>query len=337
MILFFYFFVFIISIFALANKEKANYFNILYWFTGFLLIVYTAFRDGDAVADYHEYIRYYENYEDTLVEPTYWFISYLVHNTFDSPIFVFIIYALLGISLKFVAIKQLSKLVFLSVLIYISYFFILHELTQIRAGVASGMLLLCIKPLYERNLRLFLLYAFIATLFHVSAIIIFLFWFLDPFRLNRKLYALLVPIAYIVYFLNVNLVYIIPIPYIKEKIDIYQALIEDQNINVFNWVYLVRCLILYYFLYFFSKLEQCNKYAILLIKLFAISLCSFTLFASMPVLGFRISELIGIVEVILLPFIYYTISPRKISKVLILIIVFVFSYVQIFHGSLIAR
>lgn len=336
MILFFYFFIFIISIFVFANKEKAKYFQYLYIFIGFILIIYTAFRDGNAVADYNTYLDYYEDYADSLVEPSFVFISFLVHHTFNNPIWVFIVYAILGVTLKFIAIKQLSKLAFLSVLIYMSYFFILHELTQIRVGVASGMLLLCIKPLYERNLKRFLLYAFIATLFHFSAIIIFVFWFLNPFKINRLLYSALIPIGYVAYFLKLNVVYIVPIPYIQEKIDIYMKLINNQEINVFNLVYLMKCLIFYYFLYFLPKLETCNQYIILLLKLYAISLFSFTFFAIIPVLGFRISELIGIVEIVTLPFIYYTIAPRKISKLLVLGIVLAFSYVQIFHGDLIS-
>lgn len=336
MILVLYLFIFVVAVFAFTNKEKSQNFRHLYIFIGFALTVYAAFRDGSAVADYDVYLQYYEDYADTLVEPSFILISFLVHHTFNNPIWIFIIYAILGVSLKFIAIKQLSKLAFLSVLIYMSYFFILHELTQIRVGIASGMLLLCVKPLYERNLKRFLLYALIATLFHFSAIIIFAFWLLNPFKINRLLYGALIPIAYGVYFLKLNVVYVIPIPYIQEKMDIYMQLLDSQEINVFNLVYMVKCFIFYYFLYFLPKIETCNQYTILLLKLYAISLFSFTFFAIIPVLGFRISELIGIVEIIVLPFIYYTIAPRKFSKLLILGIVLVFSYVQIFHGGLIS-
>lgn len=335
MIFLLYLFIVIVFIFAFANKEKAIYAKLLYGVICGVLILYAAFRDGDAVADYNTYLQYYEDYTEVLVEPSFVFISFIVHHVFAHPIFLFIIYAILGVTLKFLAIKQLTQLWFLSILIYISYFFILHELGQIRVGVASGMLLLSIKPLFERNLKRFLTYAIIAMLFHFSAIIVFVFWFLNPFRINRFLYSLLIPIAYVVYFLKINLVYIIPIPYIKEKMDIYQQLLDTQQINVFNLLYLVKCVIFYYLLYFLPQIQAYNKYAILLLKLYAISLSCFTFFAIIPVLGFRISELIGIVEIIVLPFIYYTIRPKEYSKLIVLVVVLVLSYVQIFHGELI--
>lgn len=335
MIFLLYLFIFVIFVFAFTNKEKALYAKLLYGVICGFLILYAAFRDGDAVADYNVYLQYYENYTDVLVEPSFVLISFFVHHIFAHPIFVFIIYAILGVTLKFVAIKQLTQLWFLSILIYISYFFILHELTQIRVGVASGLVLLSIKPLYERNLKRFLVYAIIAVFFHFSAIIIFAFWFLNPFKINRFLYGLLIPIAYVVYFLKINLVYVIPIPYIKEKMDIYQQLLETQQINVFNLLYLVKCVILYYLLYFLPQIQAYSKYAVILLKLYAISLFCFTFFAIIPVLGFRISELIGIVEIIVLPFIYYTIKPKEYSKLIVLAVVLLLSYVQIFHGGLI--
>lgn len=335
MIILLYLFIFVVSVFAFANKEKAKYAGLLFGLVGFVLVVYAAFRDGNAVADYNVYVQYYEDYTETLVEPSFVFISFLVHHTFAHPIFIFIIYAILGVTLKFIAIRQLTHLLFLSILIYISYFFILHELTQIRAGVASGMVLLCIKPLYERKLKRFLLYATIATFFHFSAILVFGFWFLNPFKINRFFYSLLIPVAYVVYFLKINVVYIVPIPYIKEKMDIYQELLDMQQINVFNLLYLIKCFILYYLLYFLPQIQRHNPYVVLLIKLYAISLFCFTFFAIIPVLGFRISELIGIVEIIVLPFIYYTIQPKEFSKLIVLVVVLVLSYVQIFHGELI--
>ena len=94
------------------------------------------------------------------------------------PIYLFLLFAILGVSFKLIAIKQLTELWFLSLILYLSNFFILHEMTQIRAGVASAFLLLCVKPIYDRDLKRFLLFAVLGFLFHYSAIVILPLWFL---------------------------------------------------------------------------------------------------------------------------------------------------------------
>lgn len=95
------------------------------------------------------------------IEPTFEIISYLTN--FNERI-VFFIYAL-AVSIKFLAIRQISKFPFLSIFTYISLYFVLLEMTQIRAGVAIGIFLLSIKDIYNRNLINFSLKIIAATLF----------------------------------------------------------------------------------------------------------------------------------------------------------------------------
>lgn len=336
MVFLLYLIILFIFIFAFTNKEKARYFSYLYFFIGIGLIFYAAFRDGNRVADYEEYIRFYENYTEVLVEPTFIFISYIIHHSFDQVILVFLIYAILGVTLKLIAIQQLSKLVFLSLLIYISYFFLLHELTQIRVGVASALLLLCIKPLYDRNLKKFLLFVLLATLFHLSAIIILFFWFLNPFKINRIFYSTLIPIAYCACFANINILHFIYIPFFQDKLLYYIQTIDNQEINILNFLYLTRCMLFYYLIYYVHFLSLHNKYAILLVKLYAISLFCFLFFSFVPIIAFRISELIGVVEIILLPLIYYTLRPKCLSKLIVGFFVLLLSSIYIFHVQLIS-
>lgn len=330
-----YLFIILVAFAAVLNKDKSKYAQSFYFLIAAFLVVYAAFRDGNTIRDYNEYLKYYENYQEVLVEPSFYIICSVVHYILNNPIGIFIIYALLGVLLKFLAIRQLTDLVLLSVLVYVSHYFVLHEMTQMRVGVASGMLLLCIKPMYERNLKRFLLFASIAVFFHVSALFIVLVWFLNPLKINYFLYVLLIPVSYIMYLAGMNLIYVIPIPYIQEKMNIYQQITETQEINLFNSIHLLKCLLLYYFLYFADRLKEYNKYTIILIKLYAISLSSFILFSALPALSFRISEFVGVVEIILIPLMYYTMRPKIFPKLFILLIVLVFCYTTIVYGKLI--
>ncbi|MEG1611120.1 MAG: EpsG family protein [Alistipes sp.] len=312
----------------------------VYILLGVFLVLYAGFRDGDAVLDYENYLQMYEDVKlgnPLLTEPTFIWIASLS----SSSVMLFVIYALLGVGLKLFAIKQLSQLWFLSLVIYISNFFILHELTQIRAGVAAALLLLCVKPIYERNWKLFLLFSIAAILFHASALIILPLWFLTYSKQpHRILLALGLPIAYVVYFSGINLVGIIPIPGIQEKLEMYQELKmlggeEWSKINVFNAVFLLKIGLFYLLLWKAELVETRNKYFLLMMNIFCISLMSFPLFAAMPVVGFRINELFGMVEILLFPMIYYIFRPKIMSKSIVVSIGCLILMISIFYNKLI--
>jgi hypothetical protein len=192
----------IIAMIAIFPPNTKLVYNLFFILCGILLMVIAAFR-GDGDSDYSGYIEMFNRQDFFVVEPTFTLISYIVRTFLGgNVIYLFIIYAILGVTIKLFAIKQLSELWFLSVVIYVSNFFILHEMTQIRAGVASAFLLLCVKPIYERNGKMFLLFTTIACLFHYSAIIILPLWFLTTNP--KKTWLLLsVPISYSFFFLNI--------------------------------------------------------------------------------------------------------------------------------------
>ena len=183
-----------------------------------VLITIAAFRGEGVDRDYSNYVSYFHEQDFLFVEPSFVLISIIIHFIVGPyPIFLFIFFAILGVSLKFIAIKQLTELWFLSLVIYISYFFILQDLTQIRAGVATSFLLLCIKPIKERNWKKFLLFSFLAFSFHYSALLIFPLWFLGG-KSGRKWLFFSIPISYLVYFSGINLITMIPVPFIQDKI-----------------------------------------------------------------------------------------------------------------------
>jgi hypothetical protein len=341
-ILFFVFFLF--SFIAFFSPKDALNKYILYTLIGFVLIVIAAFRSEEGNPDYANYKEIYEDARtgDVLVEFSYVFISHIVQFIFDNILFLFLIYAIIGVYLKLTAIKQLTDLWFLSLLIYVSNFFILHEVIQIRVGVASGFLLLCIKPIYDRNLKRFLVLVLLAVFFHVSSLIILPLWFLGKFKnkINFFIAGIIVPIGYCVYLMNVTILNFIPIPYVQEKLDVYAQLQELgtadflTEINVFNYVFLARIIFFYFLLYKSELLMSHNKYTILLLNIYAISLFMYPALAMMPVLAGRISELLGVVEIILLPLIYYTIRPRYISISIIVVWSFGILMVNIFKSQI---
>ncbi|WP_264566688.1 EpsG family protein [Flavobacterium sp. N3904] len=309
-----------LSVFVIVPQKSNINKSICFLSIGFFLVLIAGFRNDDVDRDYKNYLlAYYSNYETTRFEPTLTIIVTFVKYTFNNPIFLFVIYAIIGVSLKFVAIKQLSKLYLLSALLYVSNFFILQEMTQIRVGIASGILLLCIKPLYERNFKNFFFLTLIAISFHYSSVIILPLWFLNPFSLKRNLYFSIVPLSYLMVFCGLTLGFLIerlPIEQVQKLYTMYKLQIENGEgdvINLFNSLQVLRCCILLFLIYKIDILSLRNRYSILLVKIYTIALSCFVIFSDIPVVSFRISELLSIVEIVLIPFLLYVFKEKKIA------------------------
>ncbi|MEO6732479.1 MAG: EpsG family protein [Ferruginibacter sp.] len=334
-------FVFFLAISFFAFKIDglhSRYKKILFLFFGAILMIYVAFRDGESVRDYKLYTTFFNNPE-TFIEPSFTFIAFIIKKyLYGDVILLFIIYAILGVGIKLKAITQLTPLFFLSLLVYLSNFLILHEMTQIRVGIASGILLLCIKPVYERKLTTFLLLCTVAVFFHYSALILFPLWFINGHKRRYLLLILAMPVGLVIYFLNINLILNIPIPFLQDKIAIYQdwqklGIKGLEKINVFNVLFLLRCGVYYLLLYKYQLLIKSSKYAIILLKIYALSLFALLVFSVMPVVAFRISELLGIVEIILLPMVYYLFKPSIFSKGIVFIVCLAVMVLNIFYNK----
>ena len=315
--------------------------SILFWGTSIILIFIAGFREVGLDPDSKVYLRYYGSDDIFLLaEPTFVFISYIVRNTFNNFQFVLIIYAIIGVFLKYKAINLLTDLKYLSLILYFSTFYILHEITQIRAGVAAGFFLLSIVPLSDRRIWRYIFIISIACLFHYSSIILFSLCFITNDHLNKTGKALLyisIPFGIVLYYQKFDIMLSIPIETIKYKIEIYKATQEHAEVilNVFNLVYVVKYLLFYFLLFFYETIYKQEKYVSILLKLYGLSLFSYLLLSQNTIFAMRISELIGIVEILLIPMIYYIFKQRVFGSILVIVISVIYLYINIFYTVLI--
>ena len=283
---------------------------------GIILILIAGLRpvglDRDSLAYVNAINSFTSLFESNFnLEPSFWLIvainKYLFGNYYVRM--VFITYAILGVFFKLYGIKKLSLLPLLSIFIYISYYFILHEMTQIRVGVACGIFLLAIPDIFNRNLKAYLLKTILATLFHYSAIAMVSMYFINPTKLNKKFY-LAIPLlglvfAFVPYIGKTLLNILIPLfpSILSHKLSIYQQLTElgvgnFNKINLFNLYYTSITILYLFFVLNYSKFK--SKYDLILIKILGWAIFVWYFFSFMPVLSFRVSEFLGIVIIILL-------------------------------------
>lgn len=331
----------------LEDKLKTRDKWIVYITIAIALILLSGFREIGSDSDSENYEHYYLNYNDKGLiigmELSFRIIAQILNNFTNDVHALFLVYAILGVSLKFIAFKRMSNIFFLPVLVYMGHFYIMHEMTQIRAGVVSSLFLLALKPLAEgKRLQYFLLLC-IAMFFHYSTICLIPFIFFNNSNLNkmwRALYIMVIPLGFAIYFANINLLVDIPIPYISDKIMLYQNAFErgiggGEIINVFNAVFLMEIAIYLYIMFFYDTIIKENKYLPLLLKIYSCFIFIYLAFARiLPEVDRRISGLYLTVSIILFTNIYYTIKPNIAGRIIVAIIGLSLLCINVFYNGL---
>lgn len=274
-------------------------------------------------------------------EPTFTLLVMCLRLFTDDPHVLFFVYALLGVGIKLLALRRLSPLFFLPLAIYMGNYYMLHELTQMRAGVAAALFLFAIPYLAQGRRWQAFLWMACAVLFHYSALSLLpLLLFNDkPINKWRRLaMACVVPIGYALYLLNIDILTIFYIPVITDKIIIYQDLrdrgVLGDQINVFNAVFLVKLLVYFYLLYFYETLVHYAKYISLLLKVMGLSIVIFLFFAGLPVVAFRASELYGVVDIVLYSYLFFTLRPLWFGRAIVVVVSLSLFAINVFYVHL---
>ena len=312
--------IFAVLFLVFVEEYLGKYKWFAYILIGIFLILYAGLRPVGFDRDSENYENYFMHPDSRIneisVEPSFLILSRLLYPFFPDVHILFFLYALLGVGLKFFAIKRITNLLFLPILIYVCNFFLLHDVTQIRAGVISGLFLLSIKPLSEGKRLHALCYIMIGAIFHFSALALLPLLFLSNTPISRKwkiAWAMVVPVCFLLYFSGFDLLTTFHIPYISDKIDIYQRLSE-------------------------TKLSETIKPYVpsiyLLIKILACSVLFYFAFTSIKIVSMRISELYGIIEIVLYPCIIYTVRPINFGKLAVCIIAFIEIYFKLIQWEI---
>jgi hypothetical protein len=274
-------------------------------------------------------------------EPFFYLIAYVAHWLFgDAVRGTFVIYALLGVTLKIIGIYRLSRIPMLSIILYVSSYYLIQELTLIRVGVATAIFLLAIPDIANRDGKAYLTKTILAILFHYSAIIMLpLYLILNTKR--SKWFFLILPILgltlsvifgnFIINYINNNIyiLNLIPAP-LSHKLIFYLDLLKIgmcAQINIFSLYYLSWMAIYYFCIINIKRFK--SDLDIVLIKILGFSLFIFYFFSFLPVLAYRISEILGIVIIILLPSIVY-IFKRE-DRMIIIFIIFIYSLMSLMN------
>lgn len=310
----------------------------IYYGVGVMLILLAGLREIGIDPDSDGYESYYYAPTSTLlvaVEVSFILIRNICFALSEDVHLLFLLYALLGVGLKLWAIPKYCKndMWLLMLFVYGCYYYELHETTQIRTGVLSGLMLLAIPYIAEKRRIAALLLILLGIFFHTSGLVLLPCLFLNNNPFTRKsalLWIMLIPASLVAArVFDSELSILQNIPYIGEKLANYQAATElgkrtTGHVSLLSPLHLLTMLITIYLMWFHDTLEQETPYFPLLMKIMLIGIFSYGALSFLPVMGERVSYLFRTVSIMLIPYIAYTIRPRWCGITVVLLIGFIY-------------
>lgn len=326
-------FVYILYLLLSSNKTSNVYRCLGYLIVFILLFIIAAFRGRGVSRDYENYIDFFHIIKNggivtELSEPSYPLIVKLVTIFTDSFLPVFVIYAFLGVFFKLLAFRKIMGLKegFLAIIIYLSNFYFLHEMTQIRIGLASAFFLLGIQYIIKKEPIKYLICILIGCFFHLSIIITLPFYFINSKRINPIYWVGLLLINLAFYLLHLSLLdflpFIVPESYMIKLYAYKEFMLDLTNnttITIFNR-FLVYLILNLFLLFNWRVLSEKSEYFIILLKLSFISLSIAFFFYDFYLFAFRFSELIGVVQICLFALIAFVFDKKIVGVTLILLL-----------------
>ncbi|EPK8021202.1 EpsG family protein [Providencia rettgeri] len=274
-------------------------------------------------------------------EPTFILLVSINKYIFNNSYIIFFFsYALLGVSLKIIAISKIDKYKWFGVFTYLFLYFTLHDLTQIRAGVASGFFLLSIYYIDKSKSKAFV-FSLLSVIFHYSAILGFIIYCFSTKKINKLFYVILVIVSLLISILLsqdiiVTIASYLP-DFLSHKVNTYVYLLNNSGqwseINQFNLYYLSLIYIFLVQLYFTKNVKSNEKFNnskgysdIVILKTMMLMIVSYYILVPIPVLAGRVSEFYGIVLICFIPQFLSNFRKNKYIILPILFLVVIISY-----------
>lgn len=349
---------FLAGVAIVSNRFNERSQRLLYIVCGFLLLLVVLLRNHEVSRDYLIYERLYilapdlsilkqsffKYYSECSSELSHSILCSFLKATGNSDItnlwIVFTLYAILGVSAKLYGIKRLSNLEFYSLFIYSCNLFLLHEMTQIRAGLAIGIIFIALAELRDNNKKKFCLWIFLASFFHFSSLLVLVVLFFYKYRANPIFWSVAFGVSMFIYFAHVdlfNILKIIPSEYFQFKLELYLKEQEKNpiEVNFFNVAFLIQNLIIIVCFYYQKEIEKINPSVNILLNMACLSSCSYLFFTQIPAFSVRVSEVFNCVLIILIPLLTRAFKPKALAEAVVLIIGFCIFYIYVFHSGIV--
>lgn len=301
-----YFFIPAMMLFFSIMLERFSNINlrvISYVCIAFTLIVFAGLR-GNVEPDYLNYLDIFKNAQmgiNVNVEPAFFYFNRLLNYFGMDFQWVIFLMALFSITLKLNFFFKNSPNFAFSILIYYCSMFFLYDFIAVRQALAMAIFMISIPFLIERKLFHYLLLIIIASMIHLSALVLIPLYFFLHYSYNKVLFYLVLIITTLisVFKVDIQLVSILlgylSLPdFASNKLDVYAQ--ED----VFAALSFRQLFLGFIFVFFLSRND--NKIIQVLLNVYILGIVIGTLFNEIPQMSFRLKAYFLWTESILVVF-----------------------------------
>ena len=309
-----------------SGKIKGSY----YWYIVLTLLISTAvFKDGSIMPDYHVYKSNYQSIIngslDRIIEPYYILISRSVSFLGDKGFFLILLFHI-WITLRLIRplLSYNTKLTPYTIVLYLSNFYILFGLIQIRAGVALSIFYYGIYYYSKKRIK-FLFTVLFATLFHYSAVIFLPLVYMDKLKINRGIIFLLIVLGLLINSPIVELANyltgVLPISDIQAKVITYtlESRAQQFKINLLSPFIISKILLGIILLTSQNEKLRNSVFINKMYYLYFFGLLSYIYLSPFPEIAVRISNYFFFSEIFLIPALIEVYKPKKIVKISIIL------------------
>ncbi len=341
-----YYFLPLISFFAAilnTDKRRNQIFSGLVFSLIIIIVLIGAFRGEGIGSDYYSYQEIYKG--QSKVEPAFEClisISKVLSNSFN---FFLGIAFIIAFSIKFIAFKKLSPFLFISLMIYLGFWFLVYDINGIRQGIALSFTALSVVYLNNQNNKQFYVLTIFSTLLHYSAILFIPLALISKLKCKRKLSIIIVAASYIIAFIGVfdfvvdKLFSLNGVNYLAAKIISY-SLDDNYNGNILlSFSTFHRILIYMIIIYTIPKVKISDSLKNILLWCATLGIAIYFMFSSIEIIATRLSLYYRFMECISLACIP-TLFHKKCNRYLCFVILLLYVELQVVqtlnipHGNL---
>src|SRR5690625_3234240 len=214
---------FIVSFFFYGSVDKSKRAKILYLVIMFIpLFILSSLRSSDIGTDTKNYLSGFNSIKyadfDNVYDVVRWEVGYVFLNKISSylsehPNIILIITSFIALLGVFYFIYKNSTSVILSVYLYLTLYLYFFSFNGIRQAIAMSIIVMGLHFIIQRKLLKYLIMVIIATLFHETAILFIMLYFIYNLKLTYKnvlitlssFFLIFLGIEYIInYFLSIS-------------------------------------------------------------------------------------------------------------------------------------
>ena len=252
----------------------------------------------------------------------------------------FAVFAFSSVLLKIISIKRTPYNPYLVILFYLTGYFVLQEMTEIRIGVASAIFLIGVIYYIRGNTAAYIGLILLATCFHYSAILYLVTLFFRRSAFNYYIFGALLALALVLGFVQVPVLDFLGgfVDTSVNRVAVQLELVQKgyiTEINVFNVVNLFGIACCSYFLLFVpKKVLLSDKYLTFFLKCYILAIFLLSLLSGVASIAFRVSELFGVVSMFLYAGLVKHLPFSKFNIFVLILISALFFYIILFHSDL---